>query len=100
MRHAALARVQGDRLDFSAGAAGGDGVSEFMKGDDEHFEGPEGPAHVGEVPEKRDDDDVGNDDAERYPLGAVYAEAAAEEVVIVGGGEGSEVVGMGKERGV
>lgn len=99
MRHAALVRVKGDRLDLSAGAAGCGRVSEFVKGDYEHFEGPEGPAHVGKVPEKSDDDDVGDDDAERCFLGAVYAEGAAEDMV-VRGGEGSCVVGMGEEREV
>lgn len=84
MRHAALVWVKGDRLDLSAGAAGCDRMSEFVKSDYEHFEGPEGPAHVGEVPEKSDDDDVSDDDAERCLLGTVYAEAAAEDVVVGG----------------
>ena len=74
-------------------------MSEFVEGDHEHFEGPEAPAHVGEVPEEGDDYDIGDDDAERGLLGAVYAEAAAEEV-LMRGGEESHVFGMGWESEV
>ena len=86
MRHAALLWVERDGLDFAAGAAGGGGVAEFVEGDDEHFEGPEGPAHVGKVPEEGDDDDVGDYDAEGCFLRFVHAEDAASEEVVRGVG--------------
>lgn len=44
-----------------------------------YFEGPEGPADVGEVPEDGDADCVGGDDAKGYFLGVVDGEVAAEE---------------------
>lgn len=37
MRHAALVRVQADALDAPAGAACGDGMTKFVKGDDQHL---------------------------------------------------------------
>ena len=81
MRHAALLGVEGDGFDPAAGAAGGGGVGEFVEGDDEHFEGPERPADVGQVPEQGDDDDVGDDYAEGRGLRAVDAEGAGVQVV-------------------
>ena len=38
--HAAFVGVQGDGFDAAAGAAGCDGVGEFVEGDDEHLHGP------------------------------------------------------------
>ena len=70
-------------------------MREFVEGDDEHFEGPEGVAQVGQVPEEGDDDDVGDDHAEGDLLGGCYVEAAAAEELLVlgvvgygGGGQG------------
>lgn len=99
VRHAPLVRVQGDGLDLAACAEGCDRMSELVEGDDEHFEGPEGPAHIGDVPEEGDDYDAGDYDAESGFLGVVHAEVAGLEVV-VRGEEGSRIAGMGEESDV
>lgn len=88
MGDAALVRVERDGLDPAARAAGRGRVRELVEGDDEHFEGPERVAHVRQVPEERDDDDVGDQDAQGHFLRARYFEAAPEEVVVVVGGGG------------
>ena len=59
-------------------------MAELVEGNYEHFEGPEGPAHVREIPEQSDDDDVGDDDAEGCFLGTVH-DATAEEMVVSSG---------------
>lgn len=53
-----------------------------MEGDDEHFEGPKDPAHIGKVPEEGDDDDIGDDDAEGDFLGFVDGEIASRQDMV------------------
>ena len=55
-------------------------MTELVESNHEHFEGPQGPAYVGEVPKKGDDYDVSNNHAQRSFLGRVHAEVAAEKV--------------------
>lgn len=81
MRHAAFSGVKRDGFDLAASAASSGCVTELVEGNDEHFEGPKGPAYIREVPEQSDDDDVGSDDAKGGTLGTVHSEAATKEMV-------------------
>lgn len=83
--------VKGYGFDFFVGEYISDCVFEFVKGDDEYFEGLEDLLDVGYVLEDGDVDYVGGDDVEGDFLGVGYGEGVfGDDWVVLGEEVGCE----------